>query len=444
MSIRFANLPLRQILFPILSTIFLILCTGYYTTFVSLRLQLEGFSPTTLGYVHSAYFCGALLAGIGAERLVRSVGHLRCFLGFTALSTLMLVLQGFLERPELLATSRMVAGICFGGMWIVTESWFLSTTSPANRGRLISLHMTVYYAAVSVSQFIVGTVDSDTSTPFYITCLICSLTVLPVALIHTKMPALPEPSEIEEKSALTFRRVAPFGVVGSLLSGLLESAIYSFVPDYAVGVGLPVTLIMSVTIAGGLLLQWPIGQLSDRFNRRRVLVAISVISHLATISIILFAGYPVPVMFFSFLLGGSLFIIYPLSAAQVCNGIHPRHSVAITGLLLIAYELGSTIGPFVVPPVMVALAPMAPYACIALAISAIGITGVWVLSLQPASSRNKFGLILMAPIRIVKGYMTSGYRLLAAPLKPNWRPIQPSRPDKIRAKRTGTRRAFAQ
>ena len=211
--------------------------------------------------------------------------------------------------------------------------------------------MISFYAAQAMGQFLLKLGNLKGSIPFLVTALLATLSVVPLAMTHVRAP------HFEEPSALSFRalyRISPIGIAGCFFSGLLLGAIYGLLPVFINQVQHSVAniaLFMGVTIFGGMLLQYPIGKLSDIFERRIILLAVTIASLIVSflvISPLMYQPWVLPSLLFVF--GGLTFTLYPLCISYTCDRMEQKDTVAATQGLLLAYSIGAALGPLMAPP----------------------------------------------------------------------------------------------
>lgn len=349
---------IKTLFSPILSLIALVLSSSFYTTFLSIRLTLEGFEETTIGYIHSAFYGGFLVGSIKVEKLIRRVGHIRSLALFASISTVAVLSQALYLNPIFLIIMRFISGFCVAALYVVIESWMLIHGSTKIRGKILAMYMFALYIAQAFSQLIVEMLDLTEAMPFLVAGLLSSLSVIPVAL--TKSNVMSVHSDIKVKLRELYRH-APLGLWGCIGAGLILSVIYSFVPVFAQTENIPVGYIMFTTIAGGFILQWPIGKLSDRFDRRKIMTLITICLLIPSSIIVLFEHTYWIVMSASFLFGGFCFTIYPLSIALTCDHLPAEHISEATGKLSLTYGVGAVLGPIAVSIFMDMLSPKGLY-----------------------------------------------------------------------------------
>jgi MFS family permease len=387
---------MKSVLAPLMSIAVLMLSTGFLMTYISVRLNAADMSETVIGWVQAAFYFGFLIGGVRIEPLVRRVGHIRAFAVCACLSTGTILAQGLWFSAIAWFALRLIAGVCIAAMYVVIESWLLSKGTQQNRGRILALYMIALYSSQAVSQFFIDLVQIDTTQAFMISGILMSLSVVPVAWTYSSGP---EPEEPTSAGLFHLLRLAPFGVMGCVIGGVILSSIYSFAPIFAEDKGLPVSWVMSITITGGFLLQWPIGHLSDFLDRRSVLIATSFAVIAPALGVYVLPSHPLILLALSFVLGGLCFALYPISITSVCDRVQPSDVTAATGVLLIAYGTGAILGPIIAPPFLVAFGSGALYPFIAVSAGVLGVIGVvsWVYRPRvPMDEQNDY--VPLAPV----------------------------------------------
>lgn len=328
---------------PLFSVILMIFGSSFYTTFISLFLDEQGYGRREIGYIQSSFFLGMFIGAFQMEKLIKRVGHIQALAVFGSLATSSTMLQALNQSFTSWMVLRFVSGLSMAALYIVIESWMLERSTVKTRGVVLSIYMICLYSAQSASQQILQVIDFNSFTPFLLSALFTSLSVIPVGLSTNSVvvPPIHEP--------MSFRSIinaSPFGVTGCLFAGLILSTLYSFFPIFSESLGISSANLMTITIAGGVILQWPIGKLSDYFDRRKILLLVVFVTLILSMIAYQSATFtPKAVLTLFFFLGGFAFTLYPLSISQVCDHLDHSHITTATALLLIAYGLGSVIGP---------------------------------------------------------------------------------------------------
>ncbi len=337
---------LRTIFSPMISLFILILGSGFLMTLVPIRATLEGFSPEITGYLTAAYFAGILIGAVQINKVIEGVGHIRAFAFFASIFSILTLLQGIFVYSSVWILLRFLFGLSMAGIFITIESWLLVKSSIKMRGVALSIYMTVFYSAQSVSQLFLGMFDPMSLHPFCFIVILASLSVLPLTITKTKAPIVEEHSVL---SPWKLFKISPFALISAVFSGLILGPIYGLLPIYAQELNYSISQIswiMGSVIFGGLVFQWPIGAISDRIDRRKVLLYSSICVSLLVLFVCIFPQ----MSFFNFLIfsmyfGGFCFVLYPLSVSHACDLVESKDIVATTGAILLSYGVGSIIGP---------------------------------------------------------------------------------------------------
>lgn len=342
---------LRSLVLPLASLVLLMMASGMFNTFVSVRLEMEGFSPETIGMVTSALYFGILAGSFRIDKWIARKGHIYAFITFAVVLAVLSILQSFWIDPWYWAALRFIGGICMAGVFIVIESWLLMQSNAAQRGAVLSIYLAVFYAATSSGQFLMNLSSLESSTPFYIAAGFFLLSALPISRAKMSAPRLESQAPL---SLLKLYRISPLGFIGGIISGMLLAAVYGLVPVYTAELGMSVPEIstfMAILIFGGFSLQWPLGRLADRGRRRLVLNCAS----FATAIIALFMASisnTVLLLIAAWAFGAFSFTIYPLSMAYSCEKLNGSEIVAATGGFVLSYGIGAIAGPILAPLAM--------------------------------------------------------------------------------------------
>lgn len=335
--------------FALYATMFLLATSlGLLATFLSLRLTMEGFSPNITGLILTAYFLGSVVGTVYCGRLIKQFGHIRSFGAFTAAFTAMIMLHGCFISAPAWAVFRFISGIAVLGMFMVIESWLNESSQPHTRGRVFSLYMIMSYLGVSIGQQLLNLADINAQTLFFIAGFLLVVCMIPITLTHQIHPQM---ADIEPPRLKEIVRTAPMGMVGCFTSGLIISAFYTMGPVFAHQIQLDVSQIsmfMTVTVLGGLMIQWPIGTVSDRFDRSIVIPSICIV--FAVISGLMIFSRHIPYGIFmsvAGIMGGFMCCIYPVSVARTHDLFESRNVVSVSSALLLFYYSGAAAGPVI-------------------------------------------------------------------------------------------------
>jgi MFS family permease len=336
----------------ILATSGIQLANGYFGTFFSLRIATAGFGPSLSGLVLSSYFAGFILGAMCVERIIRKVGHIRTYAGCAGLVAAATNAMPLLVGPLSWLLLRAFVGFGCAGLFVTTESWLNAKAEPMARGRVFSIYMVGTFLALAAGQLLIGWTNIETPAPFNAIALLFAGALIIVCLTRA------EPPQVHHYEGLPFRRLAvavPIAILGCVVSGLISSAFYALIPIWMQGEGIEqgmIGLIMLVAVLGGLAFQIPIGRLSDRFDRRSVLAAVSFGLTATAVSLIVLPHTWSVVLPASVLFGGFMSTLYPVCVAHAHDQMPADRVVGVSSRLILISGIGSVIGPFIGTTVM--------------------------------------------------------------------------------------------
>ena len=335
------------------SMLLLAMSLGLLATFLSLRLTIEGFSTQMTGMILTSYFVGSVIGAIYCRRIIRSVGHIRAFAAFAALATAMIMLHGFYISAMAWAIFRFFTGIATIGLFMVIESWFNERAEAHTRGRVFSIYMVMCYVGGSIGQQLLNLGEVKDQTLFFVVGFLIVSCIIPIALTRSIHPELPKTEPVKFKFIL---QKAPLGLLGCFTAGLTNSSFYTMGPVFCHQTDLNVSQIsyfMTISVMGGLLFQWPLGLLLDRFDRSKVIPGLGIVFALiSTLMIGISQSSFWVFMAATALFSGFMFTIYPAAVARAHDMFEPKDVVNVSSALLLFYGMGAVIGPIVSSSVM--------------------------------------------------------------------------------------------
>ncbi len=342
--------PCRKLIIPLISLIILTLGSALLTTFLTLRLQQLQVNEFFIGGLTTAYYGGMVIGAFKLEGLILRVGHIRAYAAFASIMAVVSILHGFYISVVFWLLLRFLGGIATAGLYIVIESWILAESNPSNRGTSLALYMVSLYVAQAFGQWLLNLGDQQTLMLYALAAVLASLSVIPLTLSRVVLPVFNEPEPLGIRKVL---KITPSGVLTCFVAGLILGSIYGLYPLFINSQGYStsaLTTIMGLTILGGMLFQYPIGKLSDLVSRRYVIAGLAFASIGLAILLILFSNHHFFVMAtLSLVLGGTTFCLYPVGISHACDRFNANQMVAATQALLLAYGVGATLGPIIVP-----------------------------------------------------------------------------------------------
>jgi len=319
---------------------------GMMATFVPIRLDLAGAGDNAVGFVVTAYALGMLLGCIFSGHVIRSVGHIRAFATFATAGTIAtLLMSGWIAVPAW-AVLRLGAGFFTTAMFITSQSWLNEVSSTERRGRIMALFYLTYTVSLGLGALVMHQVPAIGDTPFLLHAGLYAGSVIPIALTRLEKPAPPERIAVRLREVY---RVSPAGLVGAYVSGSLGMTLLGVGPMYGTAIGLTageIALLMAALQGGNLAIQWPMGWLSDRMDRRYVIAgaAIAVVAVSGGILSVGEAALVLLVLLFG-LWGGLAESIYAISTAHTNDRTESGDYVVVSSTILVVWATGSTVGP---------------------------------------------------------------------------------------------------
>lgn len=338
---------LPPLLTLLLGTAIMVAGHGLLTTLVPIRVDLLGASPATAGAIAAGYFVGLVVGAWYNPRIIHRVGRIRALAGFAAILATTALLLPLAPWPAAWILIRAIAGACLAGLTLVIESWLNAVASSAQRGRVLAIYMIVFYGAFGAGQFLLSAYDPAGFELFAVAAVLLAMSLVPIVLTRTEAPAVTAPAPLNLREMM---RVSPMAVFGAVASGIILGSFYGLAPLFAVARGLSsngVASFMAAAIFGGLALQWPLGMLSDRLDRRSVILAAAAASAAASAAIAFMPeGADLALLGLIALFGGVSFTLYPLSLAHAGDRLlNNEDMVGLSSGMLLLYSVGAVAGP---------------------------------------------------------------------------------------------------
>lgn len=369
---------------------FLLLGNGLQGTLIGVRAQIEGFSTSMTGFLMSGYFIGHILGALYVPRLVGIAGHIRVFSALASLASAAALLHIVWIDPYFWALLRGITGACLAGLYLVTESWLNGRADNQNRGKLFSLYMVINLASVGLGQQLMNLADPAGFHLFVLGSVLFSVAVIPVALTRAPAPELKETLRMKIK---TLWAISPVGTTGAFTAGLTNGAFWGMGPVFAYQSGLTTAQLagfMSAVVFGGMALQWPLGWLSDRTDRRNVIALIA--AGLAATGVVMGmtgAAALWLLLLAAFLFGGFLLTLGALCNAHINDHVDAKDFVPASGTILLVSGLGAVAGPYLAALVMEAFGTAALFYGIAALTSLLLLYVLYARSVRDAPERTE-------------------------------------------------------
>ena len=328
----------------------------------------EGFSNPQLGLLGSAHFLGFFIGCWWAPRLMGSVGHPRTFAVFAATGAIGAIAHPMFIDPAAWAAMRIMTGLCVAGCYTVIESWLQAKLSNTNRGRVMGVYRVVDITSSSAAQLLIGVLEPASYMSYNLLAILCCACLFPLALTTSRHPEMPSTPRLRPiQTAL----ISPLGAAGVIVAGVTASSFRMVGPIYGQEVGLPagqIGIFLATVLLGGALAQIPVGWAADKYDRRWVLIGLSVASVLVCGVI---AGFDISdkslIFMGAALFGFATFPIFSVSAAHANDFADPGKTVEVNASLIFLYGVGAIFSPLITSNLIERFGPPALFVFIAAA-----------------------------------------------------------------------------
>jgi MFS family permease len=345
---------------------------GLMFAYIPVALGAAGYAPTWAGAILTLLSAGGLVGCLTTGLVVQRVGHARAFMIFSALIILSNAGVAAGVHPASWIAARALYGFAINGMFIVAQSWLNDAVSNAIRGRVMAAFYVTYIVGLGAGSFLLGRIDLASAAAPVLGIAFAALAILPVGMTRLRQPPPPRTASVEIQRAW---RISPVGLSGMLAAGGLSMMIAGFTPIHATASGHSQQEIATLLFAmplGTLFVQIPAGWISDRTDRRYVLVAAAIMVAVFGVAAGYFDGSPLAVLIVVYMLwDGASESIYALSSAHAGDRASKEEMVALQSTLLFAWSLSG----FVVPGIGTVLTAL--YGTIAFIYVAVAIAVVW-------------------------------------------------------------------
>ncbi len=376
----------------------IMLGAGLQSGLLGVRAEIENFSGSATGIIMAGYFVGFLLGSRLTPLLVRRVGHVRVFAALASLASTAVLIYALLVDPVSWTVMRIITGFCYAGLYIVAESWLNERADNTTRGTILSVYMVVVFIGMAGGQYLLNAADPAGAVLFIVSSIVVSLALIPILLSAGPAPSFEKTEAISLK---TLYRASPLGVVGAVATGMAQGTIFSLTAVYAARIGLPISQIAvftSLVYVGAMLLQLPLGRLSDHLDRRRVLTGTAFAAASLGLAFYLLEDASLWVLFLLIaLFGGLVSSMYALVISHTNDHLSQEQMVAGSSTLYLVYAVGATGGPLLGGVIMDVLDPSALFLFLAAVLGALGTFALWRMTRRASLPMDEQGEFQAVP-----------------------------------------------
>lgn len=366
-----------------LGMLLLMLGNGLQGTLLGVRGSLESIDSATMGYIMAAYFVGFLGGSRLTPQLLQRVGHVRVFAAFGSLVSAAFILYAAVVDPIAWWFLRLVVGFCFSGIYVVAESWLNHSATNETRGQTLSLYLIVQMAGMVLGQLLLNVADPAGYDLFVLITVLVSISFAPMLLSSTPAPLHQTSRAMSLKEVI---KTSPLASYSTFLLGGVFATLYAMAPIYATQRGLSIadtSYFITAIFLGGMLFQFPIGWLSDRFDRRMLIIGVATVAAVAGYVGMLFGDSLPALVGCALVLGGMANPLYSLLVAYANDYLEVDQMSAAAGGLLFINGFGAMTGPVIVGFLMSHFGIEWFFIYIVLLMSAIALYGVYRMTQRP-------------------------------------------------------------
>lgn len=371
---------------------------GLQSALLGVRAELEGFGATVTGVIMTGYFVGFLVGSRLVPYMILKVGHVRTFAALASLTSITILIHPAYVDAWVWTAMRFLTGLGYAGLYIVCESWLNDRATNKTRGQLLAAYMIVMLGGAAAGSLLLGTVAPWSFRPFILISVLMSFAVIPILLSAAPAPAVDQP---EAMSLKRLYQASPLGVVGALLVGSTQGLFFGMGAVYATRAGLSVpetSIFMMGAFVGGMILTWPIGKLSDIFDRRLILTGTTFCAALAAVGGALLTNRLDWMLYLAMaLFGGFNQPLYSLCISHTNDFLTPKQMVRASGTLVMLTGIGSIMGPMMAAAAMDSVGPWGYFWALAVLQTVLGLFAIYRISRRPARPLEEQGAYVAVP-----------------------------------------------
>jgi len=340
---------------------------GLQGNLMGIRSVIENFNFIATGVMMSGYYVGYFFGSNMAPKMVSRVGHIRVFAAFASLASLSILIISVYVNPVVWTFARFITGMSIVSCLVVAESWLNDRANNRTRGKLLSVYMIITFLGLAIGMLLLNFDSPENYKPFILVSILLSIALVPILLTKRKAPKFKKIGTLKLKELY---KISPLGFVSSFCTGIIHSALFTLAAVYAATVNFSIfeisLLLFLITIAGALF-QWPIGYLSDQFDRRVIIVLCTTVGAVFCVLSIFASGHTFTsfptmqyinvvvdpgadkLMFFIFVTvyAGASLSLFSLNVAHTNDFVPKEKFVAAGGGLNLVFGIGAMGGPIV-------------------------------------------------------------------------------------------------
>ena len=357
----------------------MMIANGLQINLLGVRSVIENFNVITTGIFMSGYFVGYFLGSHTTPLLVSKVGHIRVFAAFASLASLSILLAVVFVNPIIWTLSRFISGFSLVSCYVVAESWLNDRATNKTRGQILSAYMITIFIGMGIGMLLLNISTPKNYEPFILVSLLMSLALVPILLTKRSAPKFKKIGTISVKELY---KISPLGTVSSFCTGAIHSGLFSLTAVYAAIIKFTIfeiSILLFIITISGVITQAPIGYLSDKYDRRTIIVIVAFLASIFAVLAVLIGGSFIALIIITFIFGGLTVPLYALAIAHTNDFLEKDEMVAASAGIQLAGGVGLTIGPIIG----------------GLSLDLIGASGFWIFLFLIHALLGVFGLFRM-------------------------------------------------
>ena len=324
------------------------LAHGLQGTLIGVRAVFEGFSFISTGFVITGDYVGYLTGSIVIPVFLKRVGHIRVFAALASLASIAILLHSVFLQPYMWFLIRILTGVSLAGIYVIMESWLNDKSTNETRGQILSIYMIITFSFLGIGQLLLNLSDPIKVDLFILVSILLSFALLPILLSVTEAPNVIDTKNLSLKELFI---ISPLGFVGAIFTGLAHSVLLGYGAVYAAAKGfdlLEISIFMIIVSSFGALFQWPIGYVSDKIDRRIILIGVTFIASGLSLFIVI-SSYISIIIFFILLaiFAGMCLPLYSLTIAHTNDFLEQNQIIGASSTIAILVGLGAVFGPII-------------------------------------------------------------------------------------------------
>lgn len=359
-----------------LGMMLLMVGNGIQGTLLGIRGGIEGFSTEAMSIVMASYFAGFLFGSRAAPEMIRRVGHVRVFAALGSFISAVLILYPVVADPWAWSFLRLLTGFCFSGVYVTAESWLNNNATTETRGKSLGVYMIVQMAGIITAQGLVSIGDPSGFLLFILPSVLVSISFAPILLSVSPTPAF------DTAKRMTLRELfeaSPLGVVGMVFVGAANAAQFGMAAVFGTAIGLELqelSLFVATFFVGALVFQFPLSFLSDRMERRRLIIMIAGMAAVAALIPAIFISFPA-LLLSAFIVGGATGPLYALLIAYTNDYLDYDQMAAASSGLMFVNGIGAIVGPITTGWIMGAFGARGFFIVLSISLGLIVVYGLY-------------------------------------------------------------------